>query len=179
MREKVLETMKMLGFVLTPVLNYHLFRFEGKGYLLYLDDDDDQFLSIVIPNLMDAESDDEEEHDDMFMEMLRVEAEVNAKIKYVKALIQDESLWLSYEREVVDEEDFEDLLPKMIFHLFKASEFVRNQVLKAQLAEDCSSKDYESSEECLVSDCSDDEFDELNGSYDAEIIGGLEQNRNK
>lgn len=132
MKEQVLETLKKLGFVTIEVDSYHLFEYEGKGYLYSVDDNDDSFLSFAIPNIMNAESDDEEEHDDKFADMLKIESEVNAKVKYVKAVIVKESLWLACEREVYGEEDYERLLPMMIMRLFKATEFVRQELDKLQ-----------------------------------------------
>lgn len=133
MKEKVLESLKKMGFVTTALDNYHMFEYEGKGYLYSVDDDDDSFLSIALPNIMNAESDDEEEHDDKFSEILKMECEVNSNVKYVKALIVKESLWLTYEREVYAEEDYEQLLPMIISRLFRAAEFVRRELTKLQL----------------------------------------------
>ena len=131
MNEKVLETLKKLGFVTIPVENFHLFEYEGRGFFYYVDDD--SFLSIVLPNLMDADSDDEEEHEDKFMDLLKMQVEVNNKVKYVKAFVRQDSLWLSYEREVYAEEDLEELIPKMILHLLSTSEFVRSQLVISQM----------------------------------------------
>lgn len=133
MKEKVLETLKKLGFVTIEIDNCHMFEYEGKGYLYSVDDNDDGFLSFAIPNIMNAESDDEEEYDDNFSVMLRVECEVNSKVKYVKALIIKDSLWLACEREVYVEENYEQLVPMMILRLFKAAEFVREELAKSQL----------------------------------------------
>lgn len=132
MKEQVLETLKKLGFVTIEVDDCHLFEYEGKGYLYSVDDNDDSFLSFAIPNVMNAESDDEEEHDDKFAEMLRIESEVNSKVKYIKAVIVNDSLWLACEREVYAEEDYERLLPMMILRLFKASEYVRQELGRMQ-----------------------------------------------
>jgi len=132
MKEKVLETLKKLGFVTIENDNCYLFEYEGKGYLYSVDDNDDSFLSFAIPNIMNAESDDEEEYDDNFSEMLRVECEVNSKVKYVKALIIKDSLWLACERDVYAEENYEQLVSMMILRLFKAAEFVSEELAKSQ-----------------------------------------------
>ena len=132
MKDKVLEALKKLGFVTIAIDDYHMFEYEGKGYLYSVDDKDDKFLSFAIPNIMNAESEDEEEHDDKFAEMLRMECEINAKVKYIKAVIVNDSLWLACEREVYAEENYEQLLPMMILRLFKAAEFVWQELVKLQ-----------------------------------------------
>lgn len=141
MNEKVLETLKRLGFVTIPVEKFHLFEYEGRGFFYYVDDEDDSFLSIVLPNLMDANSDDEEEHEDNFMDLLRMQVEVNNKVKYVKAFVKQDSLWLSYEHEVYAEEDLEELIPKMILHLLGTSEFVRSRLLISQMLDNIDAGD--------------------------------------
>lgn len=132
MKEEVLKALKKLGFVTTERDNFYTFEYEGKCFLYSVDDNDDSFLSIAIPNIMDAESDDEEEYDDKFAHMLRMECEVNSKVKYVKAVIIKDCLWLACEREVYAEEDFGQLLPMMILRLFRATEFVRQELEKTE-----------------------------------------------
>ena len=169
MKEKVLETLKKLGFVTIEIDNYHMFEYEGKGYLYSVDDNDDSFLSFAIPNIMNAESDDEEEYDDNFSEMLRVECEVNSKVKYVKALIVKDSLWLACEREVYAEENYEQLVPMMILRLFKAAEFVREEFAKSQLEAELDAAEDDASDTCpsIEDDRSDDEdYDEMDFDYE-------------
>ena len=159
MKEKVLETLKKLGFVTIEIDNYHMFEYEGKGYLYSVDDNDDSFLSFAIPNIMNAESDDEEEYDDNFSEMLRVECEVNSKVKYVKALIVKDSLWLACEREVYAEENYEQLVPMMILRLFKAAEFVREEFAKSQLEAELDAAEDDSTDDESTSQQLDDVID--------------------
>lgn len=172
MEEKVLETLKNLGFVTITIDDCHLFEYEGKSYLYSVDESDDSFLSLAIPNIMIADSDDEEEHDDQFAEMLKMECLVNSKVKYVKALIVKEGLWLACEREVYAEEDFELLLQKTIIRLFRTAEFVRQELDKMhndpepENVEDIRSDDEDYDEvlpdyeECLCAEAIDNENDQ-------------------
>lgn len=161
MKEQVLETLKKLGFVTIEVDDCHLFEYEGKGYLYSVNDNDDSFLSFAIPNVMNAESDDEEEHDDKFAEMLRIESEVNSKVKYIKAVIVNDSLWLACEREVYAEENYERLLPMMIMRLFKVAEFVRQELVKLQR-----DTELETVEDDANDESTSQQFDEIDKWFD-------------
>ena len=170
MNEKVLETMKELGFVTIPVENFYLFEYEGKGFLYYVDNEGDSFLSVVLPNLMDSDSDDEEEHEDKFLDLLRMQVEVNNKVKYVKAFVRQDSLWLSYEREVYAEEDLKELIPKMILHLLGASEFVRSRLTISQMLDKIDADDASDCDTNDLLEITDEDVPLFEDVYEAECV---------
>lgn len=119
MKEKILNTFRSLGFELEDMkeLGYG-FDYEGLHYL-WMNNDDEEFLNIAIPAVYDKSDSDE-------LEFYQVLDKLNSMLKYVKVNELGNSMWLFYEREMVGEEDFEKLLPKMILHLEHAVRFLRN-----------------------------------------------------
>lgn len=121
MKEKVVEALRELGFILDEVegIGYH-FKFETVN-MFYLNSDDEQFVSIIVPGILDVE-----EHD---MELIyKTMDKVNSTLKYVKAYLWSESITLTYEREMFGEEKLEEMLGGMIVQLESALRFTRNVV---------------------------------------------------
>lgn len=133
MKEQILNTFAAMGFQLEEMEGFgYGFRYEGINYLYMPNDDDEDFLNIAVPAIV--EINDENVHAvHMLMDKL------NSTLKYVKANKLGDSMWLFYERELYGGEDFEKLLSRMILHLEAALNFYRNAM--ANIKEELDSTD--------------------------------------
>lgn len=120
MKEQILNTFAAMGFQLEEMEGFgYGFQYEGINYLYMPNDDDEDFLNIAVPAIV--EINDENIHAaHLLMDKL------NSTLKYVKANKLGDSMWLFYERELYGGEDFEKLLSRMILHLEAALNFYRN-----------------------------------------------------
>lgn len=133
MKEQILNTFAAMGFQLEEMEGFgYGFRYEGINYLYMPNDDDEDFLNIAVPAIV--EINDENIHAaHLLMDKL------NSTLKYVKANKLGDSMWLFYERELYGGEDFEKLLSRMILHLEAALNFYRNAM--ANIKEELDSPD--------------------------------------
>lgn len=118
MKEKVMEAFKELGFKLDCTGAAYAFTYESLNFLWVYNDDDDEFLTISVPGIYDQVGDN-------MLELSALQERINSSMKYIKAYIIGESVWLFYEREIIGEEDFVTLLPRMIMRLEAAFAFSR------------------------------------------------------
>ena len=128
MKEQILNTFAAMGFQLEEMEGFgYGFRYEGINYLYMPNDDDEDFLNIAVPAIV--EINDENAHAaHMLMDKL------NSTLKYVKANKLGDSMWLFYERELYGGED-----SRMILHLEAALNFYRNAM--ANIKEELDSTD--------------------------------------
>ena len=121
MKEKIVEALRDLGFILEEVsgIGYH-FKFEAVN-MFYLNSEDEQFVSIIVPGIFETE------HSDMDVVYKTME-KVNSTLKYVKAYLWNDSITLTYEREMFGEENLEEMLGSMIVQLESALRFSRNVI---------------------------------------------------
>ena len=133
MKEQILNTFAAMGFQLEEMEGFgYGFQYEGINYLYMPNDDDEDFLNIAVPAIV--EINDENVHAaHLLMDKL------NSTLKYVKANKLGDSMWLFYERELYGGEDFEKLLSRMILHLEAALNFYRNAM--ANIKEELDSTD--------------------------------------
>lgn len=147
MKEKILNAFKSLGFEMEDMedLGYG-FDYEGLHYL-WMNNDDEEFLNIAIPAVYDKSDSNE-------LEFYQVIDKLNSMLKYVKVNEIGNSMWLFYEREMIGEEDFEKLLPKMIIHLEHAVRFLRNEGEDANggKADDEATSDNHDDEDYIIGD---------------------------
>lgn len=146
MKEKILNAFKNLGFEMEDMegLAYG-FDYEGLHYL-WMNNNDEEFLSIAIPAVYDKSDSDE-------LEYYQVIDKLNSTLKYVKVNELGNSMWFFYEREMIGEEDFEKLLPKIILHLEHAVRFLRSggEEINNGNDEDEAAKDSHN-DECIIGD---------------------------
>lgn len=118
MKEKILEAFKALGFELEELegMGYG-FQYEGKHFLYMYNEDDEDFLNISLPGVLDIE----DENDTTFYHVMD---KLNGTLKYVKAYKLNDSMWLFYERELFGGEDLKQVLSRMILHLEAALMFL-------------------------------------------------------
>lgn len=133
MKEQVKSILEELGFQTESVHEYLGFEYEGLHYLYLYNPNDEDFLNISVPCVMAPDDEDE-------TMLFRIADKINAKVKYVKAYIWDDRLWLFYERELFGDENLEELLTAMILRLAAAVAFVHQ--LSDGPDEDDSSSDF-------------------------------------
>lgn len=146
MKEQILDAFKALGFEMEEMegLGYG-FQYEGKHYLYMYNEDDEDFLNISIPAVLDLD-------DENNVGFYQVMDKLNGTLKYVKANKLNDSMWLFYERELFGGEDLKQVLSRMILHLEAGFMFLH----RAMVASEESESDSDSEE---VVDDSDDKED--------------------
>ena len=100
------------------------FQYEGKHFLYMYNEDDEDFLNISLPGVLDIE----DENDTTFYHVMD---KLNGTLKYVKAYKLNDSMWLFYERELFGGEDLKQVLSRMILHLEAALMFLRRAMVSS------------------------------------------------
>lgn len=112
-KEEVLEKLSVLGFDIEEVPNLgYIFKYEGLT-LLYMPDDDEDFLRFAAPNVFEVT----EENRPFVMEMIN---ETNKTVKYSKVCAYVEHVWVFYEYHLFDGTDLEDVIEHILL-LIKAT----------------------------------------------------------
>lgn len=129
MKEKILAAFDNLGFILkeTESLGYS-FNYEGINFLYMYNKDDEDFLNISVPGIYELEDNSKERYEEL-------KENINSTLKYVKAYTFGDSLWLFYERDLLDNEDLEEVIRRMILHLASALMFARDAIGKMENGE--------------------------------------------
>lgn len=129
MKEKIKNAFEALGFELEQLDDIGCkFQYEGSDYLWMYSDDDDDFLNISLPGVLDLDKVDE-------MFFYKLMDHLNGTLKYVKVNMLQESMWLFYERELMEDEDLERVISRMVSHLYHAMDMLYKNIEK------CSSDD--------------------------------------
>lgn len=124
MKEKILAAFENLGFNLEDIESLGFsFNYEGINYLYMYNEDDENFLNISVPSIYDLEKDNKENYD-------ALKEKINSTLKYVKAYTLGKGLWLFYERDLLGNEDLEEVIRHMILHLAAALMFARDSIEK-------------------------------------------------
>lgn len=124
MKEKILAAFENLGFNLedNESLGFS-FNYEGINYLYMYNEDDEDFLNISVTGIYNLEEDNKENYD-------ALKEKINSTLKYVKAYTLGKGLWLFYERDLLGNEDLEEVIRHMILHLAAALMFARDSIEK-------------------------------------------------
>lgn len=139
MKEKILEAFENLGFNLeyNDTLGYSFF-YEGINLLYMYNEDDETFLNISVPGIYDLE--DGKETYDVLKE------KINSTLKYVKAYTLCNSLWIFYERDLLGNEDLEEVIRRMVLQLAAALMFARDTIDKIENGESDKTTDDDNNE---------------------------------
>ena len=120
MKEKILDAFKALGFEMEELEGFgYGFEYEGKHFLYMYNEDDEDFLNLALPAVLDMD-------DENNVGFYQVMDKLNGTLKYVKAYKLNDSMWLFYERELFGGEDLKQVLSRMILHLEAALMFLRH-----------------------------------------------------
>ena len=135
MKEKCLEALKNMGFQ----TEYHEglgygFKYEGRHYLFMPNENDDTFLSISLPGVVEMGDIPE----DAFYKLMD---KMNATLKYVKTNTLHDDMWLFYEREIICEEDIEAVVRRMILRLDAALVMLRHEMKESEESEENDEED--------------------------------------
>ena len=90
MKEKILNTFKSLGFELEEIEEIgYAFKYEGINCMWMSNNGDENFLSIGVPAILDKP-------DEEVVSFYQLIDKLNGILKYIKANIVGNSLWLLY-----------------------------------------------------------------------------------
>ena len=182
MKEKILEAFRELGFKLEEEEGMgYSFNYEGLNLLYMYNENDEEFLNIAIPGILEVE-------EDKMLQICALLEKINSTLKYIKAYMLGNSVWLFYERELIEqreqsrtcsdyaesrekktegqlcgEEDLMTVISRMILHLEAGLVFARKAMaeLEETMANDSSDDDTaESAEEIDAEESADDEDNE-------------------
>ena len=115
MKEKIIDTLRTLGFLLEKIEDFgYGFQYDGINFIWIPDNDDEEFLNIGIPEIAEKSEMDE-------VTFYQLPNKLNSTLKYVKAYPFGNSIWLFYERELLEEEEnLERVITRMILRLESA-----------------------------------------------------------
>ncbi len=113
MKEKVLEALRTLGCEPKNLSFCYGFDYEDMHYLFLPNDNDENFLSFALPGVLKFE-------DENPLPTYKLMDKLNSSVKYVKATNLDGNAWLFYERELLGNEEMEEVVAAMIYSLESA-----------------------------------------------------------
>ena len=151
MKEKILEAFRELGFKLEEEEGMgYCFKYEGLNLLYMYNENDEEFLNIALPGIVEAE-------DDKMLQICALLEKINSTLKYIKAYMLGNSVWLFYERELIEqreqsrtcsdyaesrgkktegqlcgEEDLMTVISRMILHLEAGLSFARKAMAEIE-----------------------------------------------
>ena len=182
MKEKILEAFRDLGFKLEEEDGMgYCFNYEGLNLLYMYNESDEEFLNIALPGIVEVE-------EDRMLQICALLEKINSTLKYIKAYMVGNSVWLFYERELIEqreqsrtcsdyaesrekktegqlcgEEDLMTVISRMILHLEAGLVFARKAMAEIEetMANDSAADDTaESAEEIVTEEIADDEDNE-------------------
>ena len=99
MKEKILEAFRELGFKLEEEEGMgYCFKYEGLNLLYMYNENDEEFLNIALPGIVEVE-------DDKMLQICALLEKINSTLKYIKAYMLGNSVWLFYERELIEQRE--------------------------------------------------------------------------
>ena len=181
MKEKILEAFRELGFKLEEEEGMgYCFKHEGLNLLYMYNENDEEFLNIALPGIVEVE-------EDKMLQICALLEKINSTLKYIKAYMVGNSVWLFYERELIEqreqsrtcsdyaesrekktegqllgEEDLKTVISRMILNLEAGLVFARKAMAEI--------------EETMANESSDDDTAESAEEIDAEEIADYEDN---
>jgi hypothetical protein len=134
MKEQILNVFATLGFQLEEMEGFgYGFQYEGINYLFMPNEDDEEFLNISVPAILEI-------NDDNIHAALMLMDKMNSTLKYVKANKLNDSMGLFYERELFGGEDLKQILSRMILHLEAGLMFLRRTMASSEEDSDSASE---------------------------------------
>ena len=126
MKEKILEAFRDLGFKLEEEEGMgYCFNYEGLNLLYMYNENDEEFLNIALPGIVEVE-------EDRMLQICALLEKINSTLKYVKTYMLGNSVWLFYERELFGEEDLMTVISRMILHLEAGLSFARKAMAEIE-----------------------------------------------
>lgn len=157
MKKKLLEAFDSLGFKLEEEENLgYSFTYEGLNLLFIYNEDDTDFLNIALPGIFEAE-------EGKVLQVCTLMEKINSTLKYVKAYLFGNSVWMFYERELFDGEDLPLLISRMILRLEAGLQFARKTIVEIENTMTSESSEEEANdvvEDTIVEELNDDSNNE-------------------
>ena len=138
MKEKILEAFRELGFKLEEEEGMgYCFNYEGLNLLYMYNENDEEFLNITLPGIVEVE-------EDKMLQTFVLLEKINSTLKYIKAYMLGKSVWLCYERELFEQreqntegqlsvkEELMTVISHMILHLEAAFLFARKAMAEIE-----------------------------------------------
>ena len=138
MKEKILEAFRDLGFKLEEEEGMgYCFNYEGLNLLYMYNENDEEFLNITLPGIVEVE-------EDKMLQTFVLLEKINSTLKYIKAYMLGKSVWLCYERELFEQreqntegqlsvkEELMTVISHMILHLEAAFLFARKAMAEIE-----------------------------------------------
>lgn len=143
-KEIILNQLKAMGFEPIELGDLgHVFKYDGTNYLYMPDDEDEQFLRIVIPHLFDVT-------DENRVAVLDAMHETGLMLKYAKVCIMyEDTVWAIYEHYLNPTDNLTELLE----HIIRILEATAHVFSKKINGEEVKGRSYESEDD------SDDELE--------------------
>ena len=113
MTKKVCKILKKEGLMPTKCDSGLNFKFQMLDYAFRRDEDDNQFVTFVIPAIFDVKK-------EQIVEAFYAINTVNVSIKYVKAVVYNAEVWLTFEHYYDEAVDLKDLVMTAIAALYAA-----------------------------------------------------------
>lgn len=111
MKKQVTDALRKMGFKLKHMdEKAYVFNYEGNPYLYIYNKEDKNFLVLAVRKDLDGDDMDE-------LDILKKVNSFNNRGKYVKAVLVENAIVVSYERASLGNEDWEELLKHMIQRL--------------------------------------------------------------
>lgn len=152
-----MEAFDSLGFKLEDEENGgYGFTYEGLNLLLLYNEDDTDFLNIALPGIFEAE-------DGKVFQVCALMEKINSTLKYVKAYLFGNSVWMFYERELFDGEDLPMVISRMILRMEAGLQFARKTIAEIEDTMTSESSDEEANdvvEETIAEELNDDSNNE-------------------
>jgi len=124
-KEKVLNGLKNLGFRLeeVPEIGYS-FIFEGLNIILTVDENNQEIVNLALPYIYEG-------NDDNRVILLDIANEMNLRMKYAKTVLRGNSVWVTFEADVYNEESIEPTLQLGVYSL-QAGKFFFDRLMSGE-----------------------------------------------
>lgn len=157
-KEIILDQLMAMGFEPIELGDVgFVFKYEDMNYLYMPDDDDEQFLRIVIPHLFEVT-------DENRVEVLDAMHETGLLLKYAKVCIMYENaVWAIYEHRLTSTDNLAELLEHIIrvleaaAHVFYKKINGEDVMGRSEESEDCSDEELEAELQKMLDSIEEDE----------------------
>ncbi len=122
MNAKIQYALVKLGFRPEEVEDFGC-GFKYEAHIILVMDSDDDYLNLSFPSIRNIDTSNE-------LLYYQLMDNINLRIKYVKAYMMGDDIWLSIDRELFEDDDLKDVLMSMITHLDIADGIIHDALEK-------------------------------------------------
>lgn len=134
--KKLMSQLRKAGFEIYKSEDYWMFKVDGRTCVLPdTEKDDDEYVAIYMPNVVDVT-------EENYADMMSIINTMNRELRYIKAIIVEDGVWLSYERFMMDRDTVtEDLAIHMVNGLRSFCFYIDNKLEESASPESASPDD--------------------------------------